>query len=132
MPDSTLTDEPVFHSIPTQRRRYYLRDKCCATCGSTEQLEIHHVDPSKKITHAFWGWPKERREMELTKCIVLCGACHRKVTSNQASLQPRSTQHGSLRMYGRYKCRCDLCVETRRAYNREYFSHYVRKEKRPV
>lgn len=128
MTNATPNDEPIFHSIPTQRRMYYLRDKCCSTCESTDDLELHHIDPSNKITSNFWGSPKERREAELRKCIVLCRKCHQEVTAAQTG----TTQHGSLRMYLHYKCRCEVCVEAHRAYKRQYHKHYVRKENRPA
>ncbi len=48
----------------------------CRDCGSDKHLEVHHLDPSQKVSHRIWSWSKERREAELAKCIVLCRKCH--------------------------------------------------------
>lgn len=58
------------------RRAEWLRENGPCPCGSWEQLEIHHKDPSKKITHRVWTWTKEKRDKELAKCEVLCDKCH--------------------------------------------------------
>jgi len=60
------------------RRNKFFRDKTCVLCGSTENLELDHINPEEKITHRVWGWSKERREEELSKCQVLCYICHKK------------------------------------------------------
>jgi len=31
------------------------------------------------------------------------------------------TQHGRVRAYNYYKCRCELCTEARLSYDREYY-----------
>lgn len=48
----------------------------CASCGSSEDLQVDHIDPSKKISHACWSWSEQRRLAELAKCQVLCAPCH--------------------------------------------------------
>ena len=65
------------------RRKAWLAGKSCEHCGSPERLEIHHLDPSQKITHAVWSWAKPRREAELAKCAVLCHGCHVEETRRQ-------------------------------------------------
>ena len=34
---------------------------------------------------------------------------------------PRRLEHGSLRAYNKYKCRCLACLERRRSYDNEYW-----------
>jgi len=62
-----------------RRRRAFFRDKSCSHCGTTTDLELHHLDPSKKEHHAIWSWSKARRLAEIAKCIVLCSECHKQV-----------------------------------------------------
>lgn len=56
----------------------------CAACGEDEPccLDFHHKDADVKeiaiATAVNWGWSKERLQLELDKCIVLCSNCHRK------------------------------------------------------
>jgi len=63
-----------------QRRADWFKGKICS-CGSTDTLEIHHPDPEKKVSHKVWSWAKEKRDTELSKCIVLCEDCHKKKTA---------------------------------------------------
>lgn len=58
------------------RRAEYFDGKSCVTCGSTESLELDHIDPTTKVHHAIWSWRAERREAELAKCQPLCRDCH--------------------------------------------------------
>lgn len=60
------------------RRKTYLSDKTCVECGSTQRLEMHHIDAGKKITHRVWSWSVSRRDLEISKCAVLCRGCHRR------------------------------------------------------
>lgn len=59
----------------------------CRQCGSSERLEVDHIDPSLKVSHAVWSWSKPRREAELAKCQVLCHDCHAKKTGHQNRLR---------------------------------------------
>lgn len=60
-----------------RRRAEWFADKCCIDCGSTDRLELDHVDPSQKISHSIWSWSKSRRAIEIAKCVVRCFPCHR-------------------------------------------------------
>lgn len=114
-----------------RRRAEYLSDKSCAMCGSTEELEIDHVDPNTKDPRLkrssggrMFGWSKEHREAELVKCQVLCGKCHLDKTLRDR----RKTDHGRGHMYQHFKCRCELCKAWKLAENRRY--NEVRKARR--
>ena len=80
----------------------------CAICGSTESLEVDHIDRSKKTIHtaAIWSHNDERRAEELSNCQVLCEKCHRDKTNSELR---KNFQHGEIGMYSKRKCRCDLC-----------------------
>lgn len=59
-----------------RRREEYLGGAVCLWCGSTDDIELHHVDPETKIDHRIWTWSRDRLEAELAKCITLCQKCH--------------------------------------------------------
>ena len=78
----------------------------CTDCGSEERLEVDHSDRALKVSHKVWSWSKERREKELEKCVVRCFSCHRTKTRLEIHGE---REHGTLPMYERGGCRCDLC-----------------------
>ena len=89
-----------------KRRTDFFKDKLCVQCGSNENLELDHIDPKEKSSHKIWSWSAARRDAEISKCQVLCKACHlEKTLKDRAIRQPLI--HG-LRGYDRM-CRCDIC-----------------------
>lgn len=58
------------------RKKEFYRDKQCLHCGSKENLELDHIDPSTKVSHSIWSWSEGKRLKEISKCQVLCHACH--------------------------------------------------------
>ncbi len=80
------TKIPHYHAkwVAARRKDYFL-GKLCAKCGSTERLELDHIDPETKVHHAIWSWSKERRDKEAKKCQVLCHDCHKKKTAAENS-----------------------------------------------
>jgi hypothetical protein len=87
-----------------KRRAAFFAGKSCVDCGSTEQLEIDHVDPTQKVAHRIWSWRKDRRELELAKCVVRCRSCHRIKTNRDNGWN----RHG-LNGYEYWHCRCVVC-----------------------
>lgn len=65
-----------------RRRADWFKNKSCALCGSQENLELDHIDPSTKVHHAVWSWSEQRRSAELAKCRHLCAVCHMEKTKN--------------------------------------------------
>lgn len=59
----------------------------CRLCGSSDQLEVDHVDYRFKTFKAseIWVRSKAIREAELAKCQVLCRTCHQQKTSSEMS-----------------------------------------------
>lgn len=98
------------------RRAEWFKDKVCRNCGTNDSLELNHVDPSTKVTHAVWSWSKERRDEELAKCEPLCSPCHLEVTKKQLS---RPINHGTKSGYNR-GCRKPCCMEGMRVWFRNY------------
>lgn len=60
-----------------RRRAEWFADKSCVDCGSTDRLELDHVDPTQKVSHRVWSWSAARREAELAKCVVRCSDHHK-------------------------------------------------------
>ena len=87
----------------------------CIKCGNDNDLQIDHIDPSQKISHNVWSWTEKRRQQELSKCQVLCKACHLKKTLEQR----RKTEHGKLWMYIK-GCRCDICKKSKSESDKKY------------
>lgn len=90
-----------------KRRAEFFADKRCAVwwCGETENLELDHLDPAQKETHAIWSWSQERREVELAKCQVLCVKCHAEKTKQE---RQEGRLHGTAAGYHR-GCKCAPC-----------------------
>jgi 5-methylcytosine-specific restriction endonuclease McrA len=65
----------------------------CAQCGSTDRLEVDHVDPGAKSMEpaAIWSLSAAKREAELAKCQVLCHDCHARKSATEAAF---GEEHG--------------------------------------
>jgi hypothetical protein len=96
--------------VARRRREWLEQNGPCVDCGSWEQLEVDHEDPTKKLTHRVWSWAKGPRDAELAKCSVRCKKCHKKRTAAFLSqLNKRPITHGIVSAYLQHGCRCDVC-----------------------
>lgn len=100
-----------------KRREAFFKDKCCAKCGSTTNLELDHIDPSQKESHKIWSWSEPRRLAELAKCQVLCTLCHLEKTrlENRIAYENKPIPHGTRNGYQVRKCRCEQCTTAMKA-----------------
>jgi hypothetical protein len=57
----------------------------CVDCGSWDQLELDHVDPSTKVSHRIWSWSDEHRAAELEKCAPRCRVCHARKSATECA-----------------------------------------------
>lgn len=94
------------------RRAEFFAGKACVDCGSTEQLELDHVNPAEKEHHAIWSWREDRREAEIAKCVVRCRECH---TERHAA----ERRCCGIKGYER-GCRCETCVAAKSWSNARY------------
>lgn len=94
----------------------------CSHCGllkskaKDKKFEIDHINPEEKsytVTDMLKSLPWEELEIEIEKCQLLCGECHKKKTF------PHMGKHGMTRMY-RKGCRCDECKTAVREYQRKH------------
>ncbi len=100
----------------------YLGNRC-VQCGSQDQLEFDHIDPTSKAFTITTKWNKsfEYVQPELDKCQLLCTGCHKTKTLTDKNLQSAMNgKHGTTSTY-RY-CgppKCDACKAARLAYHHE-------------
>jgi hypothetical protein len=89
-----------------KRRADFMQGKSCVVCGTTQSLEVDHIDPTQKVSHRIWTWAIARRDAELAKCQILCTEHHKEKTRADRPIP----EHGTISRYGgAHKCRCDLC-----------------------
>ncbi len=71
----------------------YKHGLSCAICNETESctFDFHHLDPTEKeynISQLVGCNSRALLEKELSKCVLLCANCHRKVHAGVLSLAP--------------------------------------------
>jgi hypothetical protein len=86
----------------------------CVKCGSTENLEIDHIDRRTKSIDVtrFCSVSREKFLAELPLCQLLCTDHHKEKT-----IAERSVPHGG-GLTGKKNCRCELCAPLKNAYAR--------------
>jgi 5-methylcytosine-specific restriction endonuclease McrA len=82
----------------------------CKKCGTWENLEIDHIDPSQKSFRiaSIWSRSKEFRDKELSKCQVLCKSCHFEKTTKEN----KEFGHGTPIKYA--TCKCVVCNQMKK------------------
>lgn len=80
----------------------------CKRCGSWNNLEVDHIDKTKKISHKVWTWSEVRRNEELKKCQVLCTTCHDIKTNEE--FDEGFVVHGDYCRGYQNGCRCSECI----------------------
>ena len=107
----------IYYLEKKQELFEYLGNKC-AKCGSTESLEIDHIDwRTKEFTVSkLWSTKdKNRLFLELEKCQLLCTDCHKtKTREDIAEIHTKPPKHGTMYAWMKRGCRCDLCLESQR------------------
>lgn len=86
----------------------------CVDCGSTNNLEFDHINPSTKritIADSIASDDVESVMTEVQKCQLLCMTCHKKKHSARF-------KHGTLSAYRH--CKCPECVRAHTEYMRQY------------
>lgn len=99
----------AYHRAYYQKRRRKIVDYLggeCAICGSKEDLQIDHKDPSQKAFDISRRLTLESVIYELEKCQLLCQAHHEEKTGQENS----GFTHGTLYGWMRKKCSCEDCT----------------------
>lgn len=118
-----MTDFKDYQRNRAQQRIIMAREilgNQCVNCGSRENLEFDHVDPSSKVGNVseIANWTLERFLGEVSKCQLLCSSCHTQKTNKENyELCPVTNQ-------GWYRCPCGTCRERKRLYHTEYMRKY--------
>jgi len=89
----------------------------CVDCGSVEELEFDHDDPTLKsfnVGKAFTSMAESKLWPEIEKCVLRCKPCH-KIKSDTID---NAVGHGE-GLTGKRNCRCALCGPLKNAYNKE-------------
>lgn len=92
----------------------------CIRCGSVEELQFDHIDPSTKEIEISALHPRSRLPellLELDKCQVLCRECHQTKTAQEFSDRTDSFTHGTLYAHRTRKCQCSICLDAKDVYN---------------
>lgn len=91
----------------------------CVVCGSSEDLQIDHIDPSTKCFTVAKLWPRKKLPevyAELQKCQLLCVPHHiEKTAAEQSAARSGTFTHGTLYGWMKAKCGCEVCAESKRA-----------------
>lgn len=93
----------------------------CTSCGSTDELEIDHKDPTEKefnLSRKLHTLSKEKLDEEVAKCQLLCDKCHNEKSVGEKGQTIARGTHGTISSF-RY-CKCDLCREANNKWMREY------------
>lgn len=128
MPCATREEQREYQRKWIARRRsaWLSANGPCVKCGSTEHLEVDHIDPETKVNHNVWSWKEERRLGELAKCQILCYDCHKNKTREQFTYP---LIHGTALAYGKKGCRCRVCkdghAEARRVYRAKLKAEFM-------
>ncbi len=90
----------------------------CVVCGTTERLEIDHINMAEKSFDVTRAGSHSRKEVleEIAKCQLLCHTCHLEKTKRE---NPRTVGHGE-GLTGKRNCRCELCGPLKNKYNERY------------
>lgn len=117
MPLQTKEKQVAYQKVwMKSRRTKFIGGKPCSRCGTLENTEIHHRDPSAKESHRIWSWSETRIREELAKCDILCRNCHMEHHRAEALA---ARKHGTMTMYKNAKCRCADCRAVNANYVRE-------------
>jgi hypothetical protein len=80
-PQTTLTDEiaPIYHGQNELVRRLLANE--CELCGSSEKINVHHVNKLKDIKKKYKGRPEPPAWVKFMmarnrKTVVVCHRCH--------------------------------------------------------
>lgn len=93
----------------------------CSKCGGNEDLEIDHIDPSKKSfpISKMWSVNEELFLEEAKKCQLLCHEHHVEKTISDRGFNS-SKDHGTYACYRHGGCRCEECRVAARIANRKW------------
>lgn len=110
--NSKAKDRNLKYRKERKRKALKILGSQCESCGTTDNLEFHHFDPSTKEFNLGNSWTKawDRILAELEKCYLVCYDCHR---------QEHESPHGTWSRYTNHSCRCPECTDAMRQWDRK-------------
>lgn len=90
----------------------YLGGKC-VICGSQENLQFDHIDPSQKLFDIKSKLSLRTSKEEIDKCQLLCRPCHLDKTGEENT----GFTHGTIYGWMKKKCGCDSCQRAKRSWH---------------
>ncbi len=102
--------------IESRRKAWFDENGPCVKCGSWNDLEADHIDPSTKLYDPKYLWSlsdsNPKKILELAKLQVLCEDCHAEKSLSERFIQTDHKASGAT-MY-RNGCRCADCRNNQR------------------
>jgi hypothetical protein len=92
----------------------------CAKCGGDGPFDIDHIDPSTKTINLGTDWYNVGWWEELiTRCQLLCKSCHKEKSAQESRVRmlAKGFTHGTTYGWMKTKCKCDLCLAKKAAFN---------------
>lgn len=90
---------------------------CCVRCGSTEDLEMDHIDRSAKTMQfqdcVTANWIREDVAEEMLNMQLLCNGCHIEKTAKEN----KGFEHGTIYAWMKKKCECEVCSDAKRKWH---------------
>jgi 5-methylcytosine-specific restriction endonuclease McrA len=106
-----------------QRNTWIKEHGPCQRCGTWDNLEIDHIDPTAKEIDVYLLWGRaDYINQELDKCQVLCHTCHLEKTKDDNSTKAK---HGTLTIVdvlSVWKQLQHICVSTEDIKSVEYYN----------
>jgi 5-methylcytosine-specific restriction endonuclease McrA len=116
-------DREYFNNRRRERRKKFLAllGGSCERCGSKKDLHFDHKNPRTKKHHISRMMDSNELDIksEIKKTQLLCADCHRAKTHENWEYAHPQSEHGTIRRYKAYGCRCDKC---RKAMSDYYYS----------
>jgi len=98
----------------------------CIECAGIDNLEFDHINPSTKVASIgdLLKHSEKRLLDELSKCQLLCKACHLNKSKKEGvfTLEPKNKgkwKHGTTTSYMYKKCRCQECKSFYSVYKKQ-------------
>jgi 5-methylcytosine-specific restriction endonuclease McrA len=97
----------------------------CKNCGSEEQLEFDHIDPTTKqgSIAKLWSYSYQRFLDELKLCQLLCRDCHIEKSKMDNGVEHGGGKSGKwvTNLEGKRKaCACGPCRKARNLYMKKF------------
>ena len=110
-----------FRNYYRERRQKYekLLGGVCSYCGSSNNLQFHHLDESTKdfSIGKLMNYSESKVLEELEKCVLLCKSCHRRLHLNKGTFKNCGGRNEQSCGGNNIHARKVICIETGKCYD---------------